>query len=368
MSLLNDLGLRRVINAAAAQTTLGGALMPEPVLAAMQDAARYSVDLPEFHDRVGERIADLTGNEAACVCCGSAAGLLLAAAGCMTGLNQERAWALPDSSGLTRNEIVVWRAQQTGFLSAVRQTGALLVEIGQSEADLEAAIGPKTAAVLWFAGTIFSEETIQLARIIEISHDRGVPVIVDAADQIPPFRALSAYTREAGADLAIFSGGKGLLGPQASGVIVGRADLIAACRLNSGPRHSIGRPAKVGKEEMAGVLAAIEMAANKDEPGEYEDWLSSVENWKTALKGIDGITLDIVDWSHSGQPVPRLIITLETSRYPVEDLVASLWELDPRVAVLPEGSDAIALNPQLVNAEDRVGVSTAIRRTLLRED
>ena len=124
--------------------------------------------------------------------------------------------------------------------------------------------------MLWFAGTIFADGALPLAGRIRIARAHGVPVIVDAADQVPPVANLWKFTREMGADLAIFSGGKGLRGPQASGIIVGRADLIRACRANSGPYHSIGRPAKVGKEEMVGVLAAVELAVTKDEAAESQ--------------------------------------------------------------------------------------------------
>ena len=365
VALLEELGIRRVVNAAAAQTKLGGAMMPEPVLAAMRDAARYSVDLSELHDRVGERIADLTGNEAACCCCGAAAGLLIAAAACLAGDDPEHTLALPDTSRLDRREIVVWKSQWTGFLSAVRQAGATLVEIGPGEQDLEAALSERTAAVLWFAGANFAEGALPLPDVIRVSHARGVPVIVDAADQIPPVSNLWHYTRDLGADLAIFSGGKGLLGPQASGVITGRKELIAACRANGGPFHSIGRPAKVGKEEMAGLLAAIELAVAKDEAREREEFRATVDQWAAILAGTPGVTLEIFDTSHSGQPIPRLIVAIDDDDSQRRDrLIASLWDLDPRVAVLPSGTNAVALNPQLVRQEDRERVATSIRAVL----
>ena len=284
----------------------------------------------------------------------------------MTGLDRDLASALPDTTGVERNEIIVWAVQQTGFLSAVRETGANVIAIGQSADDLKTAIGPRTAAVLWFAGTLFAEETIPLETIISIAHARDVPVIVDAADQIPPFSALSTYTRDAGADLAIFSGGKGLLGPQASGLIVGRKGLVASCRVNAGPQHSIGRPAKVGKEEMAGLLAAIELAKCTDEAAVYADWLRTVQQWKSALEGIDGIAPKIVDRSHSGQPVPRLIVSLAPGTFVSEAVIEALWDCNPRIAVLPEGTHAIALNPQMVIPADRQAVGAAAREVFLR--
>src|SRR5262245_28785400 len=232
--------------------------MPDPVLAAMHDAASAFVHLPELHDRVGERLAALTQNEAACVTCGAAAGILTAVAACLTRDDLNRAADLPSTDGLARNEIVAFRGHRNGFMSAARETGAIVIEVGADPAALQRAITPCTAAVLWFAGDFWGDDALPLAPTIAIAHRHEVPVIVDAADQIPPISNLWLFTLDEDADLAIFSGGKGLRGPQASGLIVGRSDLIRACRANCGPYDSISRPAKVGKEEMLGLLAAVE--------------------------------------------------------------------------------------------------------------
>lgn len=364
MTTYDSLDVRRVINAAAAQTMLGGALMPEPVLAAMQAAAGASVYLPELHDRVGERLAVLTRNEAACVCCGAAAGILVAVAACMTGEDLERAEALPATAAIERREVIAFRAHDNGFLSAVGESGAELVIIAGEADALRRAISPRTAAVLWFAGDFWGDDALPLPETIAIAHECGVPVIVDAADQIPPLANLWRFTRDEGAELAIFSGGKGLRGPQASGLIVGRPDLIRACRANSGPQHSIGRPAKVGKEEMLGLLAAVEWSLGHDEAAITATYDAVVTTWVDGLHDLPGIAVSRTARSHSGQPIPRAIITFDSPQRR-DAVIAALWEMDPRIAVLPEGERAIGLNPQLLATGQPPLVLSALRHAIL---
>lgn len=360
MSIYDELGVRRVINAAAAQTMLGGSLMPAPVLEAMNEAAGSYVYLPELHDRVAERIAALTQNEAACVCCGAAAGILLATAAVLTGENQDRAVHLPSATGLPKTEVIYFTGHENGFLSAASEAGATLRAVDGTAEALERAISEVTAAVLWFAGNFWPEGYLPLSETIEIARAHGVPVIVDAADQIPPVSRLWVYTQEMGADLAIFSGGKGLRGPQSSGLIVGRADLIRACRLNSGPQHSIGRPAKVGKEEMLGVLAALEWTLSLDAEAEKLRLGGIVEGWLAGLAGISGVTLSRSNKSHSGQPIPRTIVTFEDAARR-NQVIDQLWEMTPRIAVLPEGEAGIALNPQGIQAGEEAMVLEGFR-------
>jgi uncharacterized pyridoxal phosphate-dependent enzyme len=360
MSIYDDLGVRRVINAAAANTKLGGSLMPPPVLAAMQDAAGAFIDLPELHDRVGERLANLTRNEAACVSCGAAAGILQAVAACIAGADLERVTALPDVRACSRHEVIFFRDQWNGFLSAARETGARLVEIGATEEELANAIGERTAGVIWFAGAAFEPFAPPLERVVAIAHEQGVPVIVDAANQIPPLSNLWRFTREMGADLAIFSGGKGLRGPQSSGLILGRRDLIHACRANGGPFHSIGRPAKVGKEELAGVLAAVEWSLAQDEPSVLAGYAATAERWLAGLADLPNVRVEQLPTSDSGQPIPQVIVHAgDAARR--DALIDALWEREPRVAVLPEGEDGVALNPHLLEPGEAEIVLAAVR-------
>lgn len=355
----DSLGVRRVINAAAESTRLGGSLMPPPVMDIMQDAAEAFVDLPELHDHVGERLAALTRNEAACVSCGAAAGILQAVAACVAGTDPARTTALPDVRGCERHEAIYFKGQCNGFLSAARATGAELIGVGETEEELKAAITDQTACVLWFAAARFIPCAPPLDRIVAIAKNLNVPVIVDAANQIPPITNLWHFTRNAGADLAIFSGGKGLRGPQSSGLILGRADLIQACRASGGPFHSIGRPAKVGKEELAGILAAVEWSLARDEPALLAGYQVIVQAWLDGLSRLPGHRAEYRSESRVGQPIPRAVLNIGNATRR-DAVVEALWNHDPRIAVMSEDSDSIALTPQLLEPGEADTVLTAV--------
>jgi L-seryl-tRNA(Ser) seleniumtransferase len=191
-----------------------------------------------------------------------------------------------------------------------------------------------------------------------------VPVIVDGAAQIPPVSNLWDYTR-LGAALAIFSGGKGLRGPQSSGLIVGRADLIEAVRLNGPPNQAIGRPMKVGKEEMVGLLAAVEWSLDQEEAYILAGYEATVQGWLEALGQLPGVTVERSYPSEAGQPHGRAIVRFDP-RCPVsrDEVVAALWDQDPRIAVAAVGDDAIALNPQTLEPGEDELVLGALERVL----
>ena len=224
MDVYDKLGVTKVVNGAATLTRLGGSLMPPEVVAAMSEAARYFVDMVELQAAVGRQIAEWTHNEAAFVSCGAAAGLALSAAACIAGADREKRGRLPYSEGMA-NEVIVYKHNRVGYDFAMRQAGAKLVEVGvESEAaltELEAAITDQTAAILYFYNVSRMGGMVPTEKAIEIAHRHDVPFIVDAAAQIPPVANLWRFT-QMGADLVLFSGGKGLRGPQASGLILGR--------------------------------------------------------------------------------------------------------------------------------------------------
>ncbi len=360
-----DLGVRGVINAAATLTKLGGSLMPPVVLEAMTRAAGEFVDLNELQVKVGERLSEVTGNEAAYVSSGAAGGILLTVAACLAGTDPDRMAVLPDVSSLPRNEVIIQRAQRNGYDFAARQTGARIVEIEGSREALRAALSERTACVLFFAGAHFAVDALPLEPVVELAHGQGVPVIVDAAAQIPPIANLWHFTRDCGADAAILSGGKGLRGPQASGLVVGRREIIEGCRANGNPNHAIGRPMKVGKEEMMGLLAAVEWALEQDEAGLIAGYEASVERWVKSLDGVAGVRAERVFPSEAGQPHGRAVVHLgPEARLDRDQLIAALWDREPRIAVSAFRADAIALNPQTLRTGEDEVVLAALRELL----
>jgi L-seryl-tRNA(Ser) seleniumtransferase len=198
-----------------------------------------------------------------------------------------------------------------------------------------------------------------------IAHRHDVPVIVDAAAQIPAVSNLWHFTRDLGADLAIFSGGKGLRGPQSSGLVLGRVDLIEGCVANGSPRSAIGRPLKVGKEELFGILAAVEWTLAQDEPATIAAYEASVAMWIEGLRDLPGVTVERGFPSEAGQPHARAIVTLDSAaRLSADALLQALWDGDPCIAVNPVGTNAIALNPQTLRKGEDAIVLRAIHALL----
>lgn len=366
MTTYGDLGVRPIINAAATLTRLGGSRMPQPVLDAMIDAAGVFVDLGALQKAVGTRIAELTHNQACYVSSGAAAGIVLAVAACIAGDDAAARARFPYLED-GKTEVIVQRHQRNGYDYAIRQTGARLVEIGGAEgtdlAELEDAFTPHTATVVYFAGAHFAQGALPLEQVIAAAHARGVRVIVDAAAQIPPIANLWRFTRDMGADIAVFSGGKGLRGPQSAGLVLGRPDLVAACQLNGSPNFSIGRPMKVGKEELMGMLAAVEWSLEQDEPALLARYEAVVEGWLAGLHSLPGVEASRGYPSEAGQPHSRAIVRLGAGcRLTRDELVAALLAGEPAVAVSPIGDDAIALNPQTIEPGEEQLVLQALRR------
>ena len=367
-SRYTDLGVRPVINAAATLTRLGGSRMPPPVLDAMRAGAESFVDLVELERRAGERIARLTGNDACYISSGAAAGMAIAIAGCIAGADPDAIHRLPHMAG-PPPEVIVHRSQRNGYDQAARQTGACLVEIGDvsgvSAADLEAALSPRTVCVLYFAGAHYVDGALPLDRVVGIAHARNIPVLVDAAAQVPPIASLWHFTRELDADAAIFSGGKGLRGPQSSGLVLGRRAIVEACIPNGPPNHSLGRPMKVGKEEMLGIVAAVEWSLDQDEAAVLAGYEAVVQRWIEGLSGLQGVRAERGYPSEAGQPHGRAIVRLGPGcALPRPELIAALWDMDPRIAVSEFGADAIALNPQTLDPGEDQLVLDALRRLL----
>ncbi|QWF84603.1 aminotransferase class V-fold PLP-dependent enzyme [Amycolatopsis sp. CA-230715] len=345
MTTYRSLGIRPVVNAAATLTRLGGSRLAAPAVEAMACGASEFVDLLELRDRIGERIAELTGNEAAFVTSGASAGITLSVAGCLAGDLE----AFPVRDG----KVAMARAQRNHYDYAARQLGAQITEFSDAR-SLGAAL-EGAACVLWFAGAHYPEGAVPLADVVAAAHERGVPVLVDAAAQVPPIASLWRFTVDLGVDAAIFSGGKGLRGPQATGLVVGTEAIVAGCRRHASPEHAVGRGMKVGKEELLGLLAAVEWSLRQDEPALIQSYEDTVERWVKALASVPGVRAERGYPSEAGQPHGRALVWLdESTGWTHDSLVDALWDRDPRIAVGASG-DAIALNPQTLDpGEDQL--------------
>lgn len=360
MGIYEELGIRRIINGNATLTRLGGSLMPKEVLDAMVEAAGSFVDLVELQRRVGEEIAKLTQNEAAYVSCGCAAGMVLATAACITGMDRERRDQLPNLDGL-KNEVIVHGHTRVVYDFAIRQVGCKLVEIGSTEGtsldELESVINDRTVALFYFAQSKWDDTVIPIPDAVRICRERDVPIIVDAAAQLPPHTNLWHFTRDLGADMVLFSGGKGLCGPQASGLMLGRKELIEAAAFNGQPGQFIGRPMKVGKEELLGCLAAVRWYLSLNHGELMNHYNSVVQFIINAFEEVAGVSAHGKDRYFDFINVPTVEIEFEEDviGFERDDILDQLKQGDPCIELASLGDRGVVVNPQtLRNGEEQI--------------
>lgn len=364
MTFYQSLGLQPVINAATTFTALGGSLMPPEVTDAMNSAASAFVDMHELHLAAGDRLADLTRNEAAYVTPGCAAGIAIAILGIRTGGNPAAIMEFPGHDDAPY-EVIMHAAHRIPYDNAVSLAGAKIRQIGNVQQtfdwELEGAITKDTVAVLYVAGSHLPQVALPLEQVIDIAHGRGVPVIVDAAAQLPPMENLWHFSRDLGADLVLFSGGKALRGPQASGLMVGSADLIEAARQSGAPFQRWARAMKVGKEEIAGLVAAVTRFVSLDHAALHSSWLQTVEGWRSSLSELPGIEAVTQLRNEAGQPVPRLHIVMADPDQ-ARGALDRIGQSQPKVVVLADVRNGIPhgfwLSPDLLaDGEDELVLS-----------
>lgn len=396
MGFYEGLGVRRVINAAGPLTRLGGNRLAPGVAEAIREAAGANVHMDELQARAGPVLAEITGAEAGYVTSGAAAGLTLAAAACMAGLDPAAMDRLPDTTGM-RNEIVVQRGHRNAYDHAIRASGAAFVEVGYLGYpgaggtygwQIEAAITERTAAVA--CPILDTPGTLSLPEVAEIAHAHGLPVIVDASASLPPRANLRRFVAEGG-DLVAFSGGKAIGGPQASGVLVGRADLIASVALQHQdmdvrlptwsqrgraatgevrgiPHQGLGRGMKTGREEIAGLITALRWYAAGSDEDDARRWGAMLDGIAARLDGIPGIALS----RHQSpkQPVPQLWIEFDPTRlgFRAYDAVNALLDGDPAVAVAESRAEfeMLIVNPMVLDEAEAEIVGARLAAVLAR--
>ena len=356
------LGVRTIINASGPSTRLSGGIMRPEVAEAMVEASQWCVDLTELQAAASEILADVTGAEAGYVTAGASAALMLASAACLARLDLARMDRLPDTTGMA-NEVVMARSQRNMYDRAVAQAGARLVEVGIPDRfsgagvrdtqvwQYEAALTDRTAAILWVAQP-HSEP--KLADIVALARRHGVPVIVDAAGQLPPADNLKRFIA-GGADLVAFSGGKAIGGPQASGILVGRRDLIQSAALQQLdhdtyfeqwsppaslfdkdvlvglPASGIGRAAKCVQEEIVGLLTALKLFLREDSEGRDTASLAICRELAQGLDGLKGAAVAIVDRKDGRGPFVEVAVDANVLGVSARDLIKRLQDGDPSV-------------------------------------
>jgi len=384
-SIYDDIGVPTVVNAAGTKTRIGGSLIRPEAADAMRAAANSFARISDLQSRASELIADVTGAEAGYVASGAAATMTLAAAAAIAGDDLGTMARLPDTEGVA-DEIVMARTHRTGYDHALRAAGATIVDVGTNDRHLGTgatgiepweiadAIGPDTAAV----GYIQKEYTEPpLETVAEIAHDHDVPVIVDAAAELPPVSNLERFV-DAGADMVVFSGGKAIRGPQSTGILAGRSeyvrsaaaqhldmhaaadayvppeDLIDIEALGGVPRQGIGRGLKVGKEELVGLIRALELFVEEDQAAKQDEWARRAQRVVAGLADAP-ITAEITGGDGvSVAPEVSVVVDPDVAGLTAATLARELRREEPRVFVGADGIDdgVVTINPMCLTDEE----------------
>ena len=337
-----ELGIRTFINAAGTYTSMTGSLMPKEVIDAINYGSLEYVNLDELQDKVGERIAELLECEYATVSSGCFGAMSIAMAGVMSGKDPKKIKQLPDTTGL-RNEVILQESHTIGYAQALTNVGAKLVKVKTAE-ELENAINEKTA-MLWFLNANTDRGDIKWEEFVSLGKKHNIPTFIDSAADVPPVDNLFKFTR-IGFDMVAFSGGKGLRGPQSAGLLLGKKEYIEAARLHTPPRgETIGRGMKVNKEEVLGMLAALELYLSKDHQAEWKMWENQIDLISESAKSVSGVETTIHVPPHANH-VPSLKIRWDQSKVNISP--------DNVRKILREGSPSI----ETVGNKNEIGITT----------
>ncbi len=307
MATFESLGIKKVINASGNNSRLGSSILSKEVLRAMNEASKIYVNMNELNIRCGEFVAQITGAEAGLVTSGAAGGLLLSAAACVTGTNIALISELPQAA--KGKEIIIQKGQRTGYDQAIRTSGVSFIEIGipyqTYPEQIENSINENTVAILFtFGETVNRNGEVPLKDVIKIAKKHKIPIIVDGSLINFPFKRLKDYIAM-GVDLLVTSGGKHIFGPPGTGFLCGKKDLVEACRLQAGPGYGIGRPLKIGKEEIIGLITALEIYLKKDHSIEHKKWNKKIHYLVSKLNELNNIEATQTEFDEVDRPVPR---------------------------------------------------------------
>jgi L-seryl-tRNA(Ser) seleniumtransferase len=366
-NLYESIGVRPVINCKGTFTIISGSLSLPEVKQAMMEASRHYVHIDELMEAVGKRLAELTGAEFGMVSSGCAAALTHACAAAIAGGNPERMQRLPNLEGL-KDEVIAPAYSRNVYDHAIRMLGVKFVNV-ENEQELRAAIGPRTALVMVLASP---EDTgpFGLELICRVAHESNVPVLVDAAAE--DLTVPNVHLKR-GADLVAYSGGKALRGPQSAGLLLGRKDLVKAAWLNSAPHHAFGRPMKAGKEDIMGMLAAVEMWVRRDHQAEWKQWEGWLAEIAQSVEKVPGVTTEVREPRGLSNRSPRLTIRWDTEKLGIagEEVERYVFNNNPRIVLAggsgnwrDTGESTIGIMPWQMQPGDATVVASVLNRML----
>jgi len=343
-NIFQSIGVEPLINCRGTFTIIGGSLERPAVRAAMEAASTSFVQYDELSDGISRRLAELTKAEWGMVSAGCAAGLKHVTAACVTGGNPEKLIRIPDLSGIEKTEVIIPREARNAYDHAIRNIGVKIITV-ESMDELISAISSRTAMIYLMSGP---SEKFPLEEIAKLAKPKNIPILVDAAAEdltIPNVHL------QQGATIVAYSGGKALCGPQCAGLLLGSKDLLMSAWQASSPHHGPGRDNKVGREEMMGMLAAVESWISFDHKAKWDKWLGYLVSIKKSVTRIEGVTTEIEQPKGLSNNSPVLVITWDPEKLNItgEELAEELGRNKPRVALGSSGSRGYETGPTSVN-------------------
>jgi L-seryl-tRNA(Ser) seleniumtransferase len=329
--IYQSIGVRPLINCRGTLTVISGSLELPEVRAAVDAGGLHHVALDELMDAAARRLAELTGAEWALASAGCAAGMAHTTAACVTGGNPDLHVRIPDLTGFAKDEVVIPKASRNEYDQAIRSVGVRIIEVGDA-AEYEAALGPKVAMVYIMSGNRMESGPLNYDAVYSIAKKKNIPVFTDAAAEM--LTVPNVYLQR-GSTFVGYSGGKCMRGPQCSGLIIGRKDLLQAAWVVSAPHHGHGRTMKIGKEEIVGLLAAVEMWVQRDHKKEDEMWTQWMQTIADRVTKIDGVTAAVRQPRGLGNHSPGLSINWDPAKLGItgEEVSNILWTTEPRIAL-----------------------------------
>ena len=331
-SIFRAIGVEPIINCRGTYTILGGSVERPETLAAYKEASRHFVQYDELAEGVGRRLAAVTGAEWGMVSDGCAAGLKHVTAACVTGGNPERLIRIPNLTGMTKTQVIVPRYARNVYDHAVRNIGVEIVMV-ETPAELAQAINAKTAMIYLTSGRAMdADQPLSLAAVVKIAKPAGVPVLVDAAAEN---LTIPCVHLENGADVVAYSGGKAICGPQGAGLLLGNKNILMAAWQASSPHHGPNRDNKVGREEIMGMLAAVEAWVTRDHAAEWQTWLARLDYIAQRATQVAGVTTAIAQPSGLSNHSPTLVISWDPAALHItgEQVAEDFARKKPRIAV-----------------------------------
>ena len=358
--IFKELGVQTFINGSGTLTMLSGSLMLPEVVEAMNAAAKRFANIGQVQDKVGERIAQLLKCEAAMVTSGAAAAMTLGTAAAITGKDAAKIRLLPNLPGPQR-EVIIQASHRFVYDHAIRNTGGKLVEV-EGKQQMEDAINENTVMMLFYNAA--SRHSVSREEFVEIGRRRKIPTFNDAAADVPPVEHLFKYTAM-GFDLVTFSGGKAMRGPQSAGLLFGRKDLIEAARLNHSPNgDTIGRTMKVNKEEMIGMLVALERYLAKDHKKEWEEWIQRTRIIAAAAETVPTVKGETVINPGPANHFPGLRLTWDQARVKITPRAVTEALRDGEPSILLAGGNTLSVNVSMLEPGEAEIVARRIREVL----